>query len=251
MTTFEARIAAAIAHLAASDPVMRDVIAAFGPCRLSPAWHWSPFESLLRAVAHQQLQGKAAEAILARFLALFTPQPFPAPAQVLAVDDAVLRGVGFSRNKILAIRDIAAKAEAGIVPTRDEAEALSDAELIGQLVAIRGVGRWTVEMLLIFTLGRLDVLPLDDFGVRKGIKIAFGLDAMPSKREMLGRADGWRPYRSVASWYMWRLVQRAAPARARPAALTDPEPDTEPTELERQERAGGGEAAPLRSPSRR
>jgi DNA-3-methyladenine glycosylase II len=221
MTTFEARVAEALLHLAATSPMMRGVIAAVGPCRLSPAWHRSPFESLVRAVAYQQLQGRAAEAILGRFLALFAP-PFPTPAQVLAVDDAVLRGVGFSRNKILAIRDIAAKAEAGIVPTRDEAEALSDEELVGQLVAVRGVGRWTVEMLLIFALGRLDVLPLDDFGLRKGIKITFGLDAMPSKREMLAMTESWRPWRSVATWYMWRLVANEARAGKR---ATNPQPE--------------------------
>jgi DNA-3-methyladenine glycosylase II len=149
MTAFEARVAEAIAHLAGTGPPMRDVIATVGPCGLSPAWDRSPFESLVRAVAYQQLQKKAAEAVLGRFLALFAPRPFPTPAEILAADEAVLRAVGFSRNKILAIRDIAAKAEAGIVPTRDEADALSDAELIGQLVAVRGVGRWTVEMLLI------------------------------------------------------------------------------------------------------
>jgi DNA-3-methyladenine glycosylase II len=252
MTTFDARVAEALHHLAATDPVMRGVVAAVGPCRLSPAWHQSPFESLVRAVAYQQLQKKAAEAVLGRFLALFAPRPFPSPAEILAVDETALRAAGFSRNKILAIRDIAAKAEAGIVPTRDEADALSDAELIGQLVVIRGVGQWTAEMLLIFALGRLDVLPLDDFGVRKGTKIAFGLDAMPSKQEMLGLTDCWRPYRSVASWYMWRLVERAARAGAqRPEPPGGAEPGPELSELERHERAGGGEAAPARSPSRR
>ena len=108
------------------------------------------------------------------------------------------------------------------MPTRDEAEALSDEELVGQLVAVRGVGRWTVEMLLIFALGRLDVLPLDDFGLRKGIKITFGLDAMPSKREMLAMTESWRPWRSVATWYMWRLVANEARAGKR---ATNPQPE--------------------------
>src|SRR5512144_262336 len=242
MTTFDARIAAAIAHLAVTDPVMRDVIAAVGPCRLSPAWHRSPFESLVRAVAHQQLQGKAAQAILGRFLALFAPDPFPTPADILALDEAIMRGVGFSRSKIVAIRDIATKAEAGIVPTRDEAEALSDDELIGRLVPIRGVGRWTAEMLLIFALGRLDVFPLDDFGVRKGLKIAFGLETMPAKREMLELTECWRPYRSIGAWYLWRLAATEPRPRQRTAKVQpqDASPAEDNDELEPRGKSGGG-----------
>ena len=240
MITFEARVAEAISCLTATDTVMRGVIAAIGPCRLAPAWHQSPFESLVRAVAHQQLQGKAAQAILGRFLALFAPDPFPTPADILALDEAILRGVGFSRSKIVAIRDIATKAEAGIVPTRDEAEALSDDELIGRLVPIRGVGRWTAEMLLIFALGRLDVFPLDDFGVRKGLKIAFGLETMPAKREMLELTECWRPWRSVGTWYLWRLVANEARTGKR-AANTPPDdvsPERGEGELEGREKSG-------------
>lgn len=239
MTTFDAKMAAAIAHLAVTDPVMRDVIAAVGPCRLSPAWHQSPFESLVRAVAHQQLQGQAAKAILGRFLALFAPDPFPSPADILALDEAVLRGVGFSRSKVLAIRDIAAQAQAGIVPTRDEADALSDDELIGRLVLIRGVGRWTVEMLLIFSLGRLDIFPLDDFGVRKGLKIAFGLEALPARREMLELTESWRPWRSIGTWYLWRLVTNEARPRKRVAKARsdDASADGEKGETERRDRS--------------
>jgi DNA-3-methyladenine glycosylase II len=210
MITFEARVSEALLHLSATSPAMRELISAVGPCELSPAWQRSPFESLVRAVAHQQLQGKAAQAILGRFLALFAPSAFPMPADILAVDEEVLRAVGFSRSKILAIRDIAAKAAEGIVPTREEAEALSDDDLISRLVALRGVGQWTVEMLLIFSLGRLDVFPLDDFGARKGLMIAFGLEAMPSKREMLALTACWRPYRSIGTWYLWRLVANQA-----------------------------------------
>jgi DNA-3-methyladenine glycosylase II len=246
---FEAEIVRATAHLADADAVMGEVIAAVGPCGLSPAWQSEPFESLVRAVVSQQLQRKAAQAIFGRFLALFSPAPFPTPAQLLAVDNAVLRGVGLSQNKILAMRDIAAKAQAGIVPTRLAAEVLSDAELIGQLIVIRGVGQWTVEMLLIFTMGRLDVFPVDDFGVRKGMKTAFGLDAMPAKREMLARAELWRPYRSVASWYMWRLAG-GAPA-VRPENPRDTEPGPERTEIERRDWAGRGQDAPARSRTRR
>ena len=240
MITFEARVAEAVPHLSATGPVMRELIAAIGPCELSPAWDRSPFESLVRAVAHQQLQGKAAQAILGRFLALFTPSAFPTPAEIVAVDDATLRAVGFSRSKILAIRDIAGKAAEGIVPTREEAEALSDAELISRLVPLRGVGQWTVEMLLIFSLGRLDVFPLDDFGVRKGLKIAFGLEEMPSKRDMLALTDAWRPYRSIGTWYLWRLVSNQAPSRrVRKARPNDSSAADEEGELERREKSGG------------
>jgi DNA-3-methyladenine glycosylase II len=240
MTAFEARIAEAIAHLTGTDPVMRGVIAAVGPCRLLPAWHQSPFESLVRAVAHQQLQGKAAQAILGRFLALFAPNPFPTPAEILVLDEAVLRSVGFSRSKILAIRDIAAKAATGIVPTRDEAEALGEDELIGRLMPIRGVGRWTVEMLLIFSLGRLDVFPADDFGVRKGLKIAFGLEAMPAKREMLAMTEHWRPWRSVGTWYLWRLVANEVRTgkRVRKARPDDVSAERGEGELEGREKSG-------------
>ena len=238
MITFEARVAEALLHLAATGPEMRDLIAAVGRCELSPAWRRSPFESLVRAVAHQQLQGKAAEAILGRFLALFAPRDFPSPGEILAMEDTALRAVGFSRSKILAIRDIAAKAADGIVPTREQAEALSDAELISRLLPLRGVGQWTVEMLLIFSLGRLDVFPLDDFGVRKGLKIAFGLEEMPSKRDMLALTDAWRPYRSIGTWYLWRLVSNQAPSRRVPKARPDATADEE-GELERRDKSGG------------
>jgi DNA-3-methyladenine glycosylase II len=233
MTTFEARVAEALLHLSATDPVMRDLIATVGPCRLSPAWNQSPFESLIRAVAHQQLQGKAAEAILGRFLALFAPKPFPTAGEILALEESAMRAVGLSRSKILAFRDIAAKAAEGIVPTREEAEALSDDELISRLVPLRGVGQWTVEMLLIFSLGRLNVFPLDDFGARTGLKIAFGLDTMPSKREMVTLTECWRPYRSIGTWYLWRLVANQPRPRTR---LAKAQPDAENSEKDEAER---------------
>lgn len=240
MITFEARVAEALLHLSSTGPVMRELIAAIGPCELSPALNQSPFESLVRAVGHQQLQGKAAKAILGRFLALFAPRDFPSPSDILAMEDTALRAVGFSRSKILAIRDIAAKSAEGIVPSREEAEALSDAELISRLVPLRGVGQWTVEMLLIFSLGRLDVFPLDDFGVRKGLKIAFGLEEMPSKREMLALTDAWRPYRSIGTWYLWRLVTNQAASRKRVLkARPDASDNGEEGELQRRGKSGG------------
>ena len=215
-TGFADEVARALVHLDAVDPVMRRVIGEIGACVLEPFWERSPFEALVRSVAYQQLQGKAAAAILGRYLALFPP-PFPRPADVPLVDDEAMRAAGLSRSKIASIRDIAAKAIAGVVPSRAEADAIADDDLIRRLVAIRGVGQWTVEMLLIFTLGRLDVLPVDDFGVRSGMRIAYGLEAMPGKREMLALAEPWRPYRSIASWYLWRVpaYEPRYPAEAR------------------------------------
>lgn len=206
---YEAELERATAALTAADPVLGAVIAAVGPCRLSPAWERSPFESLVRAVAYQQLHGRAAAAILGRFIAPFPA--FPSPEQVLALDEASFRAAGFSAAKAAAIADIAAKAVAGVVPTRAEAEGLSDEELVHRLVSIRGVGQWTVEMLLIFTLGRLDVFPVDDFGIRTGIQRAYELQPPLRKRELAKLAERWQPYRSVASWYCWRVADTRVP----------------------------------------
>ena len=188
-----------------------------GACGLSPFWSRSPFESLVRSVAYQQLQGRAAAVILGRFLALFEA-PFPAPADIARLDDETMRSVGFSRSKVAAIRDIAVHAENGVVPDRATAETMDESELIARLTAIRGVGPWTVQMLLIFTIGRLDVLPVDDFGVRNGIRLTYGLEAPPSRVDVLGRGEDWRPYRSVASWYLWRAAGGKAQGQDVPLA---------------------------------
>lgn len=215
---FAAELATAVAHLRTADAALAPLLEQFAPCGLEPRWERSPYESLVRSVAHQHVHGRAAEAILARLIARHAPAPFPQPADILADDEGELRAVGLSASKILAIRDIARHAEQGVVPDRAAAEALDDETLIAQLIPIRGVGRWTVEMLLIFTLGRLDVMPVDDFGVRRGVMILRGCDAMPGKREMAALTDVWRPYRSVASWYMWRLSEATG---RRPAAASD------------------------------
>lgn len=163
----------------------------------------------MRAIAHQQLHGRAAEAILGRFTALFPSDPFPRPDSVLAVEESVLRGCGFSGPKIAALRDICAKTLDGTVPTRRASARLSDAELIERLTSIRGVGRWTVEMLLIFTLGRPDVLPVDDFGVREGYRVLYDLESQPKPRELATLAEPWAPYRSIATGYLYRAVEEA------------------------------------------
>lgn len=197
------------AHLSKRCPVMRRLIRAHGPCALVPESRRSPFESLVRAVAHQQLNGTAAETILRRFRALFPGKRFPAPAQLATVDDDALRAAGFSRAKIAAIRDIAAKTLDGTVPTSRAIRTMPDAEIIERLVQVRGVGRWTVEMLLIFKLGRPDVLPVDDFGVRSGYRAAFGLDEMPTPKELLAFGERWRPHATTAAWFLWRAADAA------------------------------------------
>ena len=197
------------AHLSKRCPVMRRLIRAHGPCALVPESRRSPFESLVSAVAHQQLNGTAAETILGRFRALFPGKKFPSPEQIATVSDEALRGAGFSRAKIAAIRDIAAKTLDGTVPTSRAIVKMPDAEIIERLVQVRGVGRWTVEMLLIFKLGRPDVLPVDDFGVRNGYRVAFGLAAMPSPKELLALGERWRPHGTTAAWFLWRAADAA------------------------------------------
>jgi DNA-3-methyladenine glycosylase II len=196
-------------HLAALDADWADLIARVGPCGLVPRAEREPYEALVRAIAHQQLHGRAAEAILGRFLALYPQAAFPPPAAVLATEDTVLRGCGFSLSKIAAIRGIALAAKEGVVPTRQEAEALSDEALVDRLVTLRGVGRWTVEMLLIFALGRPDVLPVDDFGVREGWRVLKKLEKQPRPRELAETGKAWSPYRSTAAWYLWRAAELA------------------------------------------
>ena len=196
----------AIAHLERTDRVLRRTIKQIGPCKLEPVFKRSPFESLVRAVAHQQLHANAANSILKRFVALFPRKRFPKPADVLAVPESTLRGVGFSHAKVLGIRDIAAKTVEGIVPTATRIRRLDDAEIIERLTQVRGVGRWTVEMLLIFQLGRPDVLPVDDFGVRNGFRVAYKLDKMPTPREVRDYGERWAPHRTTAAWYLWRVA---------------------------------------------
>ncbi len=197
---------AATAHIRSTCPRFSALITRIGPCRLAHERDRDPYEALVSAIAYQQLHGNAARAILGRLIALYPESPFPTPQQVLSTSDAAMRACGFSANKTLAIRDIAAKAAEGVVPTRRAAARLSDAALIERLTEIRGVGRWTVEMLLIFTLGRKDVLPVDDFGVREGYRLLHAMEAQPKPREMTAIGEAWAPYRSVAAWYLWRAA---------------------------------------------
>ena len=196
-------------HFAACDPVMAALIRAAGPYRLAPETARSPFESLARAITHQQLNGIAAERILGRFVALCGNGEFPLPAAVIARPDHELRAVGLSFAKIASLKDLAAKAENGIVPHGAALVTLGDGEIIERLTQVRGIGRWTVEMLLIFQLGRPDVLPVDDFGVRNGFRLAYGLRGMPTPRALAAFGERWAPQRTAAAWYLWRAVELA------------------------------------------
>ncbi|NOT23542.1 MAG: DNA-3-methyladenine glycosylase 2 family protein [Nitrospiraceae bacterium] len=196
-------------HLSKADPVMKRLIRDIGPYRLMPRARRSPFESLARAVAYQQLHEKAAESILRRFVALCPARRFPRPDDLLAMDEQAIRSAGFSQAKVAALRDLAAKTLDGTVPTGAKVRTLDDEAIIERLITVRGVGRWTVEMLLIFQLGRPDVLPVDDFGVRNGFRIAYGRRTMPTPKAVRRYGERWKPYRTAAAWYLWRAANRA------------------------------------------
>ena len=198
------------AFLAGLDEDWARLISRVGPCNIKLHAQREPYEALVRAIAYQQLHGRAAEAILGRLIAHFPDATFPQPKQILATDDEVLRACGFSASKIRAIKGIATGALEGTVPTAAVANSMSDEELIRQLVTLRGVGQWTVEMLLIFTLGRPDVLPVDDFGVREGWRKLKGLEVQPKPRELAELGKAWSPYRSTAAWYLWQAAGQAA-----------------------------------------
>jgi DNA-3-methyladenine glycosylase II len=204
---------AAHKHLSKSDPVMRRLIREHGKCDLKPETRRSPFQSLVQAVAHQQLNGTAANTILTRFKKLFPGRSFPKPKDLAKVTDKQIRACGFSFSKIAAIRDIAAKALDGTIPSSRRIEKLSDEEIIVRLTEARGVGRWTVEMLLIFQLGRKDVLPVGDFGVRSGFRVAYKKREMPEPKALLAFGERWRPHATTAAWYLWCAADAAKDAK--------------------------------------
>jgi DNA-3-methyladenine glycosylase II len=201
-------------HLAKVDPVMRRLIRETGPYSLPTNFRRPPFEILARAIANQQLNGIAAETILRRLVALFPGRKFPTPDDLLTASEEDIRSAGFSRAKVMALRDLAAKTVDGTVPVARVIRKLDDDAIITRLTQVRGVGRWTVEMLLIFQLGRPDVLPVDDFGVRQGFRLAYGLADLPKPKELLLHGERWRPYRTTAAWYLWQVVDRAKAASA-------------------------------------
>jgi 3-methyladenine DNA glycosylase/8-oxoguanine DNA glycosylase len=169
----------------------------------------SVYESLLEAIAYQSISGKAAATIFARVKALGSNGMCPTPDEILAASSEALRKAGLSHAKIAAARDLAQKTIDGVVPTLADAEKMSDEELVKRLISVRGIGAWTVEMFLIFRLGRPDVLPIHDYGVQKGFALTYRKRRIPKPKELLKFGERWRPWRTVASWYMWRAVQLA------------------------------------------
>jgi 3-methyladenine DNA glycosylase/8-oxoguanine DNA glycosylase len=196
----------AVEHLSAADAKLAALIAQVGPCALEIPHHFSIFYALSRSIVYQQLAGAAAAAIMARVEALF-PKGRMTPKNLLDLEDAVLRSAGLSQNKLAALRDLAAKCLDGTVPSKRALARMADEEIIERVSQVRGIGRWTVEMLLIFRLGRPNVLPVDDYGVRKGMQRLYKLRELPNKAAMRRRARKWEPWCSVASWYMWRCAE--------------------------------------------
>ena len=191
-------------------------IDAIGPFRIERDRRSSIFVALAEAIVYQQLTGKAASTIYARLCALF-PEREPTADQLLRASDEELRGVGLSRSKMLSLRDLARRAAGGEIPTPADIGGMPDDAIVERLTQIRGIGRWTTEMLLIFHLGRPDVLPVDDYGVRKGFAIAYDRE-LPSPKELAAYGARWKPYRTVASWYLWRVVERTTARKVMPVA---------------------------------
>jgi DNA-3-methyladenine glycosylase II len=197
---------AAEKYLISVDPRFEPLVAKYGPCELvRDEQHGTVYEALMRAILFQQLSGKAASTIQGRLYALFPGHECPPSEELLKLSIEEFRAVGVSRQKAGYLLDLAAK-EPGL-PESNELETLDDEEIIQRLIPIKGVGRWSVEMLLMFKLGRPDVLPVDDMGVQEGFRRHFGLDARPKKAQMIELAELWKPYRSSGSWYMWRLCE--------------------------------------------
>ena len=195
----------ALNHLTRVDPVMARVIKAVGPCRFGPVTDHSHFYHIARAIVFQQLSGLAARTIHTRFVALFDTQP-PAPADVARMDDARLRGAGLSRQKASYIKDLARRVHEGSLQL-DRVHAMSDADIIASLTAVKGIGVWSAQMFLMFRLGRPDVLPVLDLGIRKGVQRAYGLRKLPDAKRVLKIGRAWSPYSSIASWYLWRCLE--------------------------------------------
>ena len=206
----------ALEHLRASDAVFARVIDEIGPFRMQLRPAPSVFAALAESIAYQQLNGKAAATIFARVCALF-PGGVPTPEAMISTPDEQLRGAGLSRTKLLSLRDLAQRDADGRLPTLAEIDGMPDETIVERLSEVRGIGRWTAEMLLMFRLGRPDVLPADDYGVRQGFAIAYDR-ALPSPKELAAYGDRWKPFRTAASWYLWRVVERAKARQVTPLA---------------------------------
>jgi DNA-3-methyladenine glycosylase II len=194
--------------LTVSHPRMADLIARSRRYKIVPPVSVRPFDALAESIAYQQLSGKAAATIFGRVRALYPKRKWLDPEQLLATPDETLRAAGLSRAKTAALKDLAAKTIDGTVPSGRALIRMSDDEIVARLTTVRGIGRWTVEMLLLFDLGRPDVWPVDDYGVRKGFAKTFGRRKLPTPKQLMKFGEKWRPYRSVAAWYFWRALDQ-------------------------------------------
>jgi 3-methyladenine DNA glycosylase/8-oxoguanine DNA glycosylase len=192
--------------LRASHPRMADLIARSRRYNITPAVSIRPFDALAESIAYQQLSGKAAAKIFSRVRALYPKRKWLNPENLLSTSDETLRSAGLSRAKVAALKDLATKTIDGTVPSARALMRMTDDEIIARLITVRGIGRWTVEMLLLFDLGRPDVWPVDDYGVRKGFAKTFGRRKLPTPKQLIKLGEKWRPYRSVAAWYLWRAL---------------------------------------------
>lgn len=197
----------AVRQLGAADPVLGKLMARVGPYAPQTVAAPDAFHALVRAIVYQQLSGKAAGTIHRRVLAALGGGDTPGAERIAAADDATLRGAGLSQNKMLSLQALAAAQLNGELPDESRLDDYDDAELIERYSAIRGIGRWTVEMLLLFHLGRPDVMPIHDLGVRKGYALTYGRDELPKPKQLERECEVWRPYRSVGSWFMWRALE--------------------------------------------
>jgi len=195
-------------HIAASDRRLAKLIARCRRYEITPSLSIRPFDALAESIAYQQLNGKAAATIWGRVRALYPRKKHLDPKLVLKTPDEKFRAAGLSRSKTAAVKDLAAKTLDGTVPTARQLGKMSDEEIIERLTTVRGIGRWTVEMLLLFDLGRPDVWPVHDYGVRKGFAQIFGKRKLPTPKQLLKHGERWRPYRSVAAWYFWRALDQ-------------------------------------------
>lgn len=201
-----------IMALSKADPHLGRVIEHVGPFTLRANEIQSPFEALAESIVYQQLSGKAAATIFGRIKAIYGETAAFKAEDVGRTEIEVLRQAGCSKAKALALKDLAEKTLSGALPTLSEMNSMDDDQLVERLVTVRGVGRWTAEMLLIFRLGRMNVLPAADYGIRKGFALTYGLDELPTPKELLAHGEIWRPYRTAASWYLWRALELPASA---------------------------------------
>lgn len=193
-----------VAFLSSHDDDWAKLIELIGPCRHDPKAAREPYEALVRAIAYQQLTAKAGDAIIGRLKGLFNDRDFPTPEELIEAEFDLLQTCGFSASKIATIKAIAQGTVEGVIPTRDIAATMDDEALIDRIVGIKGIGRWTVEMLLMYSLERMDVLPVDDFGVREGYRVLKSLSEQPKPKQLREISKAWSPHRTVAAWYLWR-----------------------------------------------